>query len=342
MKRYTLSKSLAVTAVLVLIAGCSAPTPEIAEKVVTQSVKEVVQATAFVEGEVTIVAEPAEEVPAPLPTASPALTHESGQPGDENDRTLQTVAYRPNRMLIKNDEMRLLVDDTDVAIDGVTQIAADTLGYILSVRTWYQEGFKYATMTIGVPVNEFENALRRLRALGLKVQDENASGTDVTDQYVDLESRLRNLEATEARIRTFLDKALTVEESLEVNQKLAEITAQIEQVKGQMNYLRDRSAYSTITVHLSPQIPTPTPSPTPTITPTPTVTPIPTATPSPTPDVWRPGNTFKSATGVLGSITRTLGDMLIWITVVFGPFALLVGLLLSLGVHLRRRWLKPE
>lgn len=176
--------------------------------------------------------------------------------------------------------------------------------------------------------------MRRLRGLALKVLDENASGTDVTDQYVDLESRLRNLEATEIRIRAFLDKAVTVEEALQVNQKLADITAQIEQVKGQMNYLKDRSAYSTITVHLSPEVPTPTLTPTPTATPTPT--------PTPTPVAWRPDQTFKRSTGILGSILRTLGDLLIWITIVFGPFVLLAGLVIWLGIRLRRAWRKSK
>jgi uncharacterized coiled-coil protein SlyX len=229
-------------------------------------------------------------------------------------------------MIIKNAELSLLVEDTSVAIDGVTQVAADTFGYILSSRTWYQGPHQHATITIGVPTSEFENAMRRIRGLGVRVEDEKASGTDVTDQYVDLESRLRNLEATEARIRSFLDKATTVEESLQVNARLAEISAQIEQIKGQMNYLQDRSAYSTITVHLSPQVPTPTPTPTPT----------------PVPDVWRPDETFRDASGVLTGIARTLGDMAIWVSVVFGPFLLPAALVLWLAIRSHRRGRRAE
>jgi hypothetical protein len=224
-------------------------------------------------------------------------------------------------MIIKNAELKTTVEDTAAGIDGVTQVAVDTFGYILSSRTWYQGRHQYATITIGVPVHEFEVAMRRIRQLALRVDDEIASGSDVSDQYVSLESRLRNLEATEARIRAFLDKATTVEESLQINQKLSEITAQIEEVKGQMNYLEDRSAYSTITVHLSPRIPVPA------------ATPI----PEPEPDVWRPGETFEEATHVLGSIGRVIGDMAIWTAVVFGPFFLPAVLLVWLIVWLQRR-----
>jgi len=267
---------------------------------------------------------------APMPTPQPSEPERAVA-----DAAPLPVAYRVDRMIIKNAEMALLVADTDRAIDQVTQIATDSFGYILTIRTWY-DNFRYATITMGVPVDEFENALRRLRALALKVLEESASGTDVTDQYVDLESQLRNLEATEARIRTFLDKAATVEEALQVNKQLADITAQIEQIKGQMNYLEDRAAYSTITVHLSPDVPTPTPTPTPTVTPT--LTP----TPTPTPIAWRPGETWQSATNVLGNILRTVGDAIIWLVVVLGPFALGLALLVWLGIRLRRLWRKPN
>src|SRR5574339_927729 len=140
-------------------------------------------------------------------------------------------------------------------------------------------------MTIGVPVDQFERMLTGLRELAIRVVDESGSGEDVTDQYVDLQSELQNLEATRARILEFLQAAKTVDEALRINQELANIEGQIEQIKGQMNYLNDRSAYSTITLNLEPEFPV--------LTPTPTSTPMPTATPIP----WNPGETFGEAKG---------------------------------------------
>jgi len=311
--------ALTLLAVVALAVGCgaAAPTPDerVVEVVETVEVEKEVE-PAIVEKAVEVEKEVVGETrPAP----------ESAPPGDDTNAAPVPVAYRVNRMIIKNAELSLQVTDTDRAIDQVTQVVADHFGYILTTRTWYEDDFKYATITMGVPAEEFENTLRRLRGLALRVLDESASGTDVTDEYVDLESRLRNLEATEARIRTFLDKAKNVEEALQVNQELAEITADIEQVKGRMNYLKDRAAYSTITVHLAPEVPTPTPTATPTPTPT------------PTPVAWQPGETFQSATGALGSILRTVGDALIWIVVVLGPFALVLGLILWLVIYVWRR-----
>lgn len=149
--------------------------------------------------------------------------------------------------------------------------------------------------------------MRRFRAIALLVLDENASGQDVSDEYVDLQSQLVNLEATRDRIRKFLDDAQTVEESLRVNNELSKIEAEIEQVKGRMNYLSNRAAFSTITVTFEPDIPP--------LPPTPTRTPTPTATPK----VWNPAETAESATKALTSIYQMLIELAIWVFIVIVP-----------------------
>jgi hypothetical protein len=119
-----------------------------------------------------------------------------------------TVLERSNRMIVKNADIRLLVEDTNTAIDRTTQIVGDSGGYIVSSRVWFQDygehSLKYASVTLGVPVDEFEKVLSRLRGLAIEVRDETASGDDVTDQYVDLQSQLTNLEATRERVKSFL------------------------------------------------------------------------------------------------------------------------------------------
>jgi hypothetical protein len=233
--------------------------------------------------------------------------------------------YAEGRKIIKNGDMTLLVADTDAAIDRVTLIAVAAGGYIVSSETEERDGAKYARMTMGVPVDQFEETQRKLRSMAIKVLRDVATGEDVTDQYVDLQAQLNNLEATAARIRQFLDEAKTVEEALKVNAELTEVEGEIEQVKGRMNYLKDRSAFSSLSVSLEPQLPTPTPSPT--ATPTPT----------PTPVAFRPGETAGEAFTTLGNVSKNLGTALIWFAIVVGPFILL-ALLIGWGIsRLRRR-----
>jgi hypothetical protein len=249
---------------------------------------------------------------APMPTA--AAYEVSNSSGD------LTVIERSNRMIIKNADVRLMVKDTDVAIDRATQIIGDVGGYIVSSRVWYQDYYgnnlKYAAVTIGIPVDEFERTLVKLRDLAVRVVDEVASGDDVTEQYVDLQSQLTNLEATRARIQDFLKDSKTVDEALRINQELANIEAQIEQIKGRMNYLNDRSAYSTITINFEPEFPV--------LTPTPTPTAYPTATPIP----WKPGDTFDEAKKTVTVAYQGIADFLIWIGVVIVPIFLPIGLIL--------------
>jgi hypothetical protein len=249
----------------------------------------------------------------PAPTMAPAfeIVNSSGD---------LTVLERSNRMIVKNADVRLLVKDTDVAIDRTTQIVGDAGGYIVSSRVWYQDYYgnslKYASITLGVPVDEFERVLTRLRGLAVRVVDETASGDDVTEQYVDLQSQLTNLEATRERIKEFLKDAKTVDEALRVNQELANIESQIEQIKGRMNYLNDRSAFSTITINLEPEFPI--------LTPTPTSTPKPTATPIP----WKPGDTFDDAKSTVTVAYQGIANFLIWLFVVILPIVLPPALIL--------------
>ncbi len=165
--------------------------------------------------------------------------------------------------------------------------------------------------------------------LAIKVVDETAAGDDVTDQFVDLQSQLTNLEATEARIQEFLKDAKTIDEALRINQELSNIEGQIEQIKGQMNYLDDRSAYSTITLNLEPEFPMLTPTPTPTAQPT--ATPIP----------WNPGQTFGEAKSTVIVLYQGIGDFLIWLGVVILPIVLPPALILwGLWKWLNRKTVK--
>jgi hypothetical protein len=272
---------------------------------------------------------------APAPDVNLAVQAEPAATAGPGDTTLPdgNAPQQIGRMIIKNAELKLQVADTDVSIDRTTQVVGDLGGYIISSRVWYQDAngksYKYATLSLGVPVDQFETAMRRLRGLALQVMDENASGQDVSNQYVDLQSQLANLQATRDRIRGFLQQAKTVDEALQVNQQLTDVEGQIEKVQGQMTYLAGRSAFSTITVNLEPKLAD--------ITPTVTPTPTPTATPT----AWSPGTTVTSAEGTLVSAYQGIIEMLIWLFLVvvplLGPPALIVWLLWKLFTRKSKR-----
>jgi hypothetical protein len=256
---------------------------------------------------------------APGATAVPA----GGSSGPLLDPSLPQVPYSQQRLIIKSGEIALLVRDADAAVDGVTQVAIDTGGYILSGRSWYDGDFKYAQITLAVPSSSYETALQRLRTLAVQVLRETSSGQDVTEEYVDLESRLRNLEVQAERLRAFMDQARNVQEAITVSQALNAVEAEIETIKGRMNFLEGRAAFSTITAILEPQRPTPTPTPT--------------ATPLPTPTSWSPAHTFERATGTSATLLQGLADVAIWLLVVGGPIAAPLAAIVYLRRRSRRR-----
>jgi hypothetical protein len=220
--------------------------------------------------------------------------------------------------IIKNADMTVEVEDVVTAIGRLEGAAAQLGGYPLDKRFEQSEtGPSSAVVSLKVPVGNFEALLQRVRESALKVISEQATGRDATKEYVDLQSQIANLEATQARIREFLGQAKNVEEALQVNAQLREIEGQLSQLKGQMNFLGQQAAYSTVTVNLRERPPSVTP--TPTATNTATATP----TPSPTPVAWQPGKTARSAFGTLSGLLQTFADGAIWLGIVVGPFAAL-------------------
>jgi hypothetical protein len=260
--------------------------------------------------------------PRSLPVSEPA-TPASAHPAVVSN-SLRASPYRDSRLIIKNGEMTLQVADTDRAIEHVTGIALDSGGYVISSRTWQQDNLKYAAVTIGVPSDQFESVQRQLRAIALQVLNDTASGQDVSDEYVDLQSRVTNLEATAARIREFLSQAKDAEQAILVNTKLTEVENELEQIKGRMAYLKDRSAFSTMALNLEPQHPTPAPPPTATAI------------------AWTPDKTFGAAAGALGGVLRGLGDLTIWLGAFVAPLTIPVVIVVAIGMRVRRKTAKPE
>lgn len=321
MKRSIISLFLFVVCILFMV-GCGFD-PEEAQGVVTELIEvesAEVQVTRAMAQEVAAVEPEAAQERAPWAENAPAGA------GDLSVATGNRL--QSQRLIIKNAEITLEVENSGAAVDGVIQAAVDYGGYIISQRVWQQRGHTFATITLGVPVGEFENAMRRLRTLADRVLDESASGTDVTDEYVDLGAKLENLQATRDRIRTFLEQATSVEESLEVNAQLSEIEGQIAEIQGRINYLAGRAAYSTITVQIEPIVPTPT------VTPTPTATPVFT----PTAEIWRPGETATRATSRLTSMVQSLLDAVIYNGIVCGPFLIVIAVIAWAGLRLWRRF----
>ena len=187
-----------------------------------------------------------------LPTAAnrgaPAAAATAAPSGSNGD--VPSSAAPIDRKLIKNAQLTMLVQTVDVAVARLTGIATDVGGYLVGSRTFLDGGRKGAQVTLAVPVDNFETSLNLVRKVALTIESDVSASSDVTDQFVDLQSRLTNLLATEARIREFLSKAQTVDEALKINAQLSDVDRQIEEIKGKLNAMNARTTFSTITVDM--------------------------------------------------------------------------------------------
>jgi len=185
---------------------------------------------------------------APYPTAVPPVVFKG-----EGDYTTTVVTSTQDRMIVRTGDMSLVVKDINQACDEITQLAARFDGYVVSSRISGEEDEMRGWISIRVVDEKFEQALAELRALAVRVKSESTDSQDVTQEYTDLQARLNNAEATEKQYLALLEKATDVEDILKIYDSLSRVRQEIEQIKGQMQYLERTASMSLIWVYLEPE-----------------------------------------------------------------------------------------
>ena len=154
------------------------------------------------------------------------------------------------RMVIRSAYMTLVVEDVSGSMVQITNLAAANGGYVVASDMSEQDNRLYANISFRVTSEKFNDTLQALRNLAVDVRSESISGQDVTEEYVDLDAKLRTLEASEAQLLELMKMAGTVEEILKVQQELVNTRSEIEQIKGRMQYLEQSSDLSYISASL--------------------------------------------------------------------------------------------
>ena len=156
------------------------------------------------------------------------------------------------RMIVRTGDISLVVEDVVEARDEIATLAITLDGYVVSSQISGEEQDRTGWISIRVPDDKFDQALAELRDLAVRVTSESTDSRDVTEEYVDLQSRLRNAEATENQYLALLEKTEDVDDILRIYEKLSQIRREIEQIKGRMQYLERTSSMSLISVYLKP------------------------------------------------------------------------------------------
>lgn len=198
-------------------------------------------------------ASPFSPAPAPVPpTAEMQVKRGFGLPsfsiGSEAKET--RGSYAVDRQVIKTARLSIEVEDFQGAAKGMEQIAGKAGGYVLSSNSYVTgTGHRKGSITIRVPETGFLSVIEELQRIG-EVKSKSTLGQDVTEEYIDLEARLKNYEKQEARLLEILNKAERVEDILKVEEQLGRVRGEIERLTGRLKYLNERIEMATITLEL--------------------------------------------------------------------------------------------
>ncbi len=173
-----------------------------------------------------------------------------------NPVALATQNLPAARIIIKNASLSFEVSSYDVALAQIQKIAEQSDGFLTNSSAYLRDdNVKSGNVTLRVPANQFAATLAELKKLAKKIENENLSGNDITEEFYDLTARLENKKKAEARYQEILKSAKTVKDILEVEQALTNVREEIERLEGRKRYLSDQAAMSTITINLHESYP---------------------------------------------------------------------------------------
>jgi hypothetical protein len=193
-------------------------------------------------------------VGAPEPAAlgdSAASGGSSGAGGGDAVGERDSIALPSDQKIIKTADIEVEVgkEDVDDAVQDAIALAERHGGFVLST-TLDQDKKASATVAIRVPSEEFESALGDLKGVG-KLLSETVQGRDVSEEFVDLQARLRNLEAQETVLLRLYDRAQSVADTIRIQREVQDVQLEIERHRGRLRFLEDRTSLSTIGVRFT-------------------------------------------------------------------------------------------
>lgn len=229
--------------------------------------------------------------------------------GTSVDSIQTNTSVQTDRMIIKNANMTIVVEDPKAALNQVATLAESQGGFIVSSnvsehQTYEGKTYYSADIYVRVPADKFDSTLNDIQSIAYSIDYQSVTGQDVTSEYVDLESELRSLELAEEQLTKIMDEAWDTQDVLNVFRELQNLQSQIEVIKGRMKYLKESSSYSSISVNFKAKT---------------TVEPI-------TIGKWSPKGIAADALQALVNFGKGLINFLIWFVIFALPILALIAL----------------
>ncbi|WP_210468926.1 DUF4349 domain-containing protein [Sporosarcina sp. 6E9] len=186
--------------------------------------------------------------------SSGAESDESGaDAGEESEIEAgkQVSKVSTNRMIIHQAGLQLNVKDFEKAEKNIEKRVHEYGGYIVESNVYREDDESVSGhMTVRIPEKHFQKFLTATEGEAADILERTVTGQDVTEQYVDLASRVKSKRAVETRLLDFMSDAEKTEDLLKISSDLASIQEEIEVIVGKMNYLENQTSYSTIDISM--------------------------------------------------------------------------------------------
>lgn len=229
------------------------------------------------------------------------------------------------RKRIRRAEVDLVVEDGPAAFADIRSLAQRSGGFVESADLAEPEEGARGTVVIRVPAEGLDDVLDELAALGLEEPATRISTEDVTEEFIDLDARLKNLRVLETELQDLLAEVREADDPepaqlFTVFDRLRQVRDEIEQIEGRRQLLQDQVSLSKVTIHLEERAEA-------------------AAVPG---DPWRPGEIVAQATAALLTAARAVANVAIWVGIVVVPVALMLVLPVLAAVGIRRWWQARE
>lgn len=172
--------------------------------------------------------------------------------GNDSKSIVQANSASAERKVIYTAHLDVIVANFSEAEKKVTDIVRNENGYIVSSNIHRDDNEnKSGHLTVKIPQAKFDTFLKDIDELSVEVKNQAIQGEDVTEEYVDLNARLKAKQDVKERLETFLKDATTTKDLLAVSEQIGNVQEEIEQLEGRLNYLKNQTDFSTVTISMT-------------------------------------------------------------------------------------------
>jgi hypothetical protein len=235
-------------------------------------------------------------------------------------------SQKVERIVIKNGYLTIVVADPSLSMDAIARMAEEMGGFVVTANLYHEtltNGIQAprASITIRVPAERLNEAIEKIKAESSQPPlSEKIDSQDITSEYTDMQSRLRNLQNTETQLTKIMDQATKTEDVLAVYNQLVQVREQIEVLQGQIKYYDEASALSAIAVEIMANE---------------AVQPL-------SIGGWQPTGVAKSAVQALINALKGIANLVIWLVIFILPVLVVLFVVFILPIRFVWRKLRPR